>query len=346
MKNNVTINAVAREAGVSISTVSRVLNGTARVAPEKQFKVENAMLKLGYRTQLVASHRTSSKLKSIGVMLQDLTSTYYTHAISGIEQALQDTGHYPVFISGHWNPATEQEALEILLDRQVAGLIVIGGYLSEDHLRTLTRQIPLVILDRLVKGLEKHCIPMNNTLGAYMATKHLLDLGHRQIAHVAGMAGNQDSIERLAGYRQALTDAGVPYDAHLVIQGDFRELSGILAVEILLSRSVQFSAIFCANDQMAYGVRLALFRKGIRVPQDISLVGFDDIAGSDYITPPLTTIKHPIYEMGFAAGKGLLKVLNQQPFPSFPDFPPSLVVRESTTMLFKPRYQPQKRFDF
>lgn len=335
MSKNVTIEDVAKLAGVSISSVSRVINNSAKVAQEKQKRIEAAIHQLGYQTQLIANRKQESKLKCIGVLLQDLTSNYYTNAIMGIEHALRNTDYYPVFISGHWNSSIEQNAIEILLERHMAGIIVIGGHLPEDHLRTLSKQIPTVIIDRRVKGLEKHCLPMDNILGGYLATQHLIRLGHRSIAHVTGDLQTTDAQDRLKGYRDALTEAYIPYNPKLVVEGNFNEQTGLMGIEQLFNRGVSFTAVFASNDQMALGVRLALFRRGIRVPEDVSMVGFDDIRGIDYMAPPLTTIKHPIYEMAQAAIMHLMEMMSfAHPLP-LPVFQPTVIIRESTRMQFE-----------
>ncbi|WP_034335558.1 LacI family DNA-binding transcriptional regulator [Deinococcus misasensis] len=334
MGKHVTIQAVAQLAGVSISSVSRVLNGSAQVSSEKRMRIEAALNQLGYRSQLILHKQTRSKLRSIGVLLQDLTSNYYTNAIMGIEHALRDTGYYPVFISGHWNPATEQDALEILLERQMTGLIVIGGHLPDRHLLTIAKQVPTVILDRSIKGLEKQCLPLNNVFGGYLATRHLIHLGHRAIAHITGDLQTSDARDRLQGYKDALAEHRIPFNPQLVVEGNFNESTGVMGTELLFNRGVTFTAIFASNDQMALGARLALFRKGIRIPEEVSLVGFDDVRGVDYMAPPLTTIKHPIYEMVQAAVTNLLEMLTYRHPRPLPEFQPSLVIRESTRMLF------------
>ncbi|WP_034341996.1 LacI family DNA-binding transcriptional regulator [Deinococcus misasensis] len=334
MSKKVTIETVAKLADVSISSVSRVINGSARVSREKQKRIEAALNQLGYRSQLIANEKHKSKLQCIGVLLQDLTSNYYTNAILGIEHALRKSGFYPVFISGHWDSGTEQEAIEVLLERHMAGILVIGGHLPDGHLRTLARQLPTVILDRHVKGLEKQCLTMNNVLGGYLATQHLIRLGHQHIAHITGDLRTLDARDRLQGYRQALLEADLPFNPNLVVEGNFNEPTGLMAMELLFSRGRNFTSVFVSNDQMALGVRLALFRRGIRVPEDVSLVGFDDIRGVDYMSPPLTTIKHPIYEMVQAAINHLIEMLGSTQPRQMPRFDPSLVVRESTRMLF------------
>ncbi len=156
----------------------------------------------------------------------------------------------------------------------------------------------------------------------------MIDYGHRRIVHITGLLSHQDSADRLAGYKQALQDSGIQIDENLIIEGDFSEQSGLLAIQALLMRGQIFSAIFAANDQVAYGARLGLFRQGLRVPDDISIIGFDDQPGSTYMIPPLTTIRFPAVEMGQVAARAILDLLKGKSFTP-PTFKAELVVRES-----------------
>ncbi len=169
---------------------------------------------------------------------------------------------------------------------------------------------------------------MDDFRAAYEATRYLIGLGHRRIAHIAGPTHHQDAVDRYAGYRRALSDANLPIDEQIIFVGDFTEQSGLLATQSLLNRALMFSAIFAANDQMAYGARLALYRHGIRVPDDISLIGFDDQPASAYTTPPLTTVRQPTHAIGQAAAQAILRLLNGQP-PALPALSTELIIRES-----------------
>ncbi len=175
-------------------------------------------------------------------------------------------------------------------------------------------------------AIPKHFL--NVYKGAYNATKYLIDRGHRRIVHVTGLLSHYDAAERLAGYKQALQDSGLEVFDDLIIEGDFTEKSGLLAVQSLLMRGQTFSAIFAANDQTAYGARLGLFRQGLRVPDDISIIGFDDQIGSAYMIPPLTTVRFPGEDMGQVAAQAVLDLVRGKSFAP-PSFKVELVVRES-----------------
>ena len=334
MKRQVTVIEVAREAGVSPSTVSRVLNGRAHVVPEKRRAVEQAIQRLGYQPNVVARSLVTGASHTIGVLTQDVASPFYNNAVRGIEFGLLGTGYHPLILSGHWRTRDEDHALDVLLSRKIDALIVLGGRLPTRRLAETARQLPVIVLGRHVDtpDFPGSTFTMDNLRGAHLAVRHLTDLGHRHIAHVMGLPDHADTHQRLAGYRQALRDADIPEDHEFISQGDFQTPSGLLAVDRILESGMPITAIFAANDQMAYGARLALYRRGIRVPEDMSLVGFDDLPGSEYTTPPLTSVRQPMYDLGFAVAQHLTARLNGKHHPiTPPDL--ELVIRESTARL-------------
>lgn len=331
MNRSSTLEDIARQAGVSPSTVSRVLNGSKRVAEEKRALVLAAIEQYGYRPNLVARGLVRGRSMTIGVVMQDINSPFFARMVGGIEQALDQAEYRPMFASTHWrqeNREDEARSLQLLLERRVDGVIVLGSSIPDAHLRSVAAQLPLVVVARSVPGLEAQCLSIDNEEGAHRATRYLIGLGHTRIAHLAGLPGHPDAAARLAGYRRALGEAGLAESPQLVVAGDFVEESGLSSVEQLLARGEQFSAIFAANDQMAYGAMLGLFNHGYRIPADVSLVGFDDQFLSAYTLPPLTTVRQPSEAMGRAAGEGLLRLLNGEP-PALPRFPPDLIIRKS-----------------
>jgi LacI family transcriptional regulator len=191
--------------------------------------------------------------------------------------------------------------------------------------------LPLVVIGRSIEGIEHQCLRVDDVRAAYEATCYLINLGHQRIAHIAGPATHQDAIDRREGYRRALSEARLPVDEQLSVAGDYTEQSGLLALQALLSRGTLFTAIFAANDQMAYGARLALYRHGVRVPDDISIVGFDDLLTSAYTTPPLTTVRQPTFEMGRAAAQAVLDLLEGRTI-QLPTLTTSLIIRESAAL--------------
>jgi LacI family transcriptional regulator len=246
-----------------------------------------------------------------------------------IEDELSAAGYSPLFASGRWDTAEETRCAEMLCSRRVDGMIVLNARLSDEALRELAHRIPVVVSGRSLSGPHLYSLDFDHFEGARIAADHLLSLGHRRIAFICGDPIHADSIERLRGYRAALEASGVPYNPALVLQGDYRESSGLAATERLLDSKEPFTAIFAANDQMAFGAALALYRRGLRVPDDVSLIGIDDLPAAANAIPPLTTIHQGAYDMGRLAAASLLQLLRgAEPMGTLP--PPSLVRRSST----------------
>ena len=175
----------------------------------------------------------------------------------------------------------------MLLARKVDGIILLSGRLSDESVMRFSNRRPIVSTGRHIQTKSAIGFKIDNALGAYLAVHHLIELGHRRIAFISGPADNSDAIDRLKGYERALSEAGIAIDHNLIAEGNFHEISGLTALNKLVESHQQFTAIFAANDLSAYGARLGLYRKGIRVPEDISLVGFDDLPSSSYTAPPM-----------------------------------------------------------
>lgn len=327
----VTLEQVARHAGVSPSTVSRILNGTAVVSDDKKQAVQDAIRSLGFVPNPVARGLAGGRSLSIGVVTQAIDSPFYGAALRGIEDTLGAAGYSPLFVSGHWNADEEARCIDVLRARRVDGLIVLTGRLSDAALRALARQLPVVVTGRSLKAPGLVSLDFDNVLGARLATAHLLAQGHRRVVFIGGDPRHPDAQQREAGFRAAFADAGVAVDPALMTVGDYQEAGGRHAVERLLDAGQRFSAVFAANDQMAFGAGLALHRRGLRVPQDVSLVGFDDLASASYSIPPLTTVHQPVLDLGRTAAAAMLDLLaGRRADATLP--PPQLVVRESTAV--------------
>ena len=325
----VTLAMVASAAGVSASTVSRILNGTAVVSEDKKKTINDAIERLGFIPNPVARGLAGGRTFSVGVLTQTLDSPFYGAALRGIEESLRSTGYSPLYVSGHWDAAEEARCINLLRSRRVDGIIVLTGGLSDQALRQCARTLPVVVTGRALKAPGLYSLLFDDLGGGLLATQHLIDLGHRRIAFISGDNAHPDSVKRHAGYRAALEAAGISYDPALVVPGLFTEDSGLEAVEKLFTSGQQFSAIFAANDQMAVGASLGLYRRSMRVPDDISVIGFDDAQFSAYTHPPMSTIHQPMLELGRLAAQALLQMLQgQKPTAKVPA--PRLVAREST----------------
>jgi len=328
-KKNVTINDIARQANVSKSTVSRVLNDSTPVNKEKREAVLEAMKEMNFEPNIFARSLAGGQTKTIGVLTQNIGSPFYDAISQGILAHLTGTSYSPIFADGQWKPEIGQAAVETLIGRKVDGLILVGGRLSLDELEGFKQRLPCIAVGREIKEWGAQCVSVDNELAAYMATNYLIKLGHRNIAHIMGIKEHPDSIRRLEGYKRALSEANIEPDDDLICEGEFNGESGVKAIETLLAKGKQFTAVFAANDETAYGARLALYRQKIRVPEDVSIVGFDDQRESSFVTPPLTSVHQPAGEMGEAAADALVKLINKQSY-ELPEFPPELIIREST----------------
>ena len=330
----VTLEMVARAAGVSPSTVSRILNGTAAVSAEKQAAVAAAVERLGYSPNPMARGLAGGRTLSIGVLAQTISSPFYGEALHGIEDELERSGYIPLFVSGHWQEAEERKALDALLSRRVDGVIVLAGRLANSALQDYAKKLPMVVVGRDVKAGRIFSLRFDNRAGALLATRHLIESGHTRIAYIGGDRDHDDALEREEGYREAHERAGLAVDPALLMAGDYSEASGLLAASRLVDSRAAFTAIFAANDQMAIGASLALYRRGVRVPDDVSLVGFDDLAPAKFAIPPLTTVRQSVYEMGSQAARAMLDLVRgQRPAAALP--PPELVPRESVRRLLR-----------
>ncbi len=324
----VTATDVAREAGVSISTVSRIVNGTARVAKDKRLAVEAAIARMDYRPNLQARSLKLGTSMIIGMLTQDIESPFLARVIRGFEEALVGTGYAPIIVSGHWNQKEEIERVGLLMDRRIDGLVVLYGDLSDSQLLEISRRQPVVATGRRLEGEHIRTLQLDHEQGGYIAASHLLGLGHRRIAHISGPPLHTDATERYAGFVRAHREYGVEVDRDIVFQGDFLEHGGVLAMNRLLDCGKNFTAVFASNDQSAMGAHLVMYRRGIRVPDDVSLMGFDDIPAAAYLTPPLTTVRQPFFEIGLYLAQSLLAMLGHDlgelTVPSM-----ELVIRES-----------------
>ena len=328
----ITLEMVAQAAGVSPSTVSRILNGTAVVSGLKKQAVDDAIARLGFVPNPIARGLAGGRTLSVGVVTHAIDSPFYGAALRGIEDELDPAGYSPLFVSGHWNAATEARCIDVLRSRRVDGIIVLTGRLTDAALKACAKQLPVVVTGRQLKAPGLFSLHFDNVEGGRLATRHLIEQGHQRIAFIAGDADHPDANDRHRGYRLALEEAGLSYDPALVVPGGYHEVSGLLAVDRLLETGQRFTAIFASNDQMACGAMLALHRRSLRVAEDVSVVGFDDLPASMYTSPPMSTVHQPAYEMGRLAAAAMLQLLaGKSPDVDVPA--PRLIARESSRRL-------------
>ena len=295
----VTIREVAREAGVSVATVSRVLNGTGQASEDTSARIREVAARLRYAPNEAARALIKSRTHTLGVLLPDLHGEFFSEVIRGIDQRARQTGFHLLVSSFHADPREMEAALNAMRGR-VDGLILMSPDVdTRALLRDVASDLRTVLLNTPPgDGDPNDSVSVDNVGGARAMVKHLLSLGHRRIAMIKGEERNHDARERLRGYRLALRGAREEMSPELEVAGDFTESAGYAAAEHLLALRKRPRAIFAANDAMAVGAMSALRDAGIRVPEDIALAGFDDVPMARYLTPPLSSVHVAIDELG------------------------------------------------
>ncbi|MGY5452688.1 LacI family DNA-binding transcriptional regulator [Agarivorans sp. MS3-6] len=332
-----TIKDVSQLANVSISTVSRVINNTAQVAPEKREAVVRAMEELHYRPNSFAQALVSKRSDCIGLIVGDLGGgPFFVQMMKGIEEIVDASDRYTIVMSGHHSAEKERHAIDILLQRQCDAVIIHSMALSDDELREVADcDTPFIFINRLIPGLEHRCVYLDNHEGCYKATSFLLEKGHKDIAFITtDDLSFSDGVERLSGYRFAMEETSGPLNEQLIARAYPDEVGGSQAVDKLLERGVEFSAIVGYNDSMVAGALSALRDKGFDIPGQISVVGYDDNHYARFVHPKLTTVRYPIEDMGKRAAQLAVDILDtkgQEIGPNIMDlkFHPELIVRDS-----------------
>ena len=326
-----TIYQVAERAGVSLSTVSRVLNGKASVNKVLKERVEKAVKELNYRPNSVARSLANNRTDSVGVLVPELNAPFFGDLMQAVESTLRAADKHVIISVGRNCLETEKDAVEFLISRNCDALIMHAEALSDEYLLELNQsQLPVALVNRQVEGLPEACTSLDNEKGGYLATRHLLELGHKDIAYISGPTDKCDASLRLEGHKRALSEAGLPINPQLIFNGDYSEEDGKIGLLELMARDVPFTALVCANDWMASGAISCARDLGMSLPQDLSVVGFDDVVFAHHVFPRLTTVSNPIAEMAEMSAKYILNKVYGQANNVQLYFEPSLVVREST----------------
>ncbi|MCY7294789.1 LacI family DNA-binding transcriptional regulator [Alteromonas sp. a30] len=325
-----TIYKVAERAGVSLSTVSRVLNGRKTVNEALRLKVEQAMKELDYRPNSLARSLASNRSDSIGVVVSELSTPFFGEMLQSIETTLRECNKHVIITVGHNDLAQEKEAVEFLISRNCDALILQVGALDDAYIQELNQnRLPVSLVNRCVEGLEEACFTLDNETGGYLCTKHLLEQGHTEIAYISGPSDKTDAMQRFKGHKRALEEAGITFSEALYYEGSYQEEDGEAGLIHLLESNKHFTALVCGNDWMASGAIRCARARGIQVPQALSVVGFDNIVVARHVFPTLTTINHPIADMGKMAAKYVINKVYSGENMIQNLFAPSLVIRDS-----------------
>lgn len=326
----VTIKEVSELAKVSQATVSRVLNNHHSVKDKNKKKVLSAIKKLGYKPNTFAQALASNRSNSIGMLVTSLEGPFYGPLMHNAENTLRNNHVHLIITSGQESKKKEIASIHYLLSKQVDGLIIHSDNLTDNELIELTRNtVPLIIINRYIPELSQQCICIDNELGGYLATKHLIDAGHHKIACITGQLDKIESRDRLQGYRNALNEFGIAYDSNLVAEGRFDHGNNQQVVKRLFERENDISAVFCHNDNIALAVYDVCADVGLEVAQDMSIVGYDNDTFSEHIRPRLTTINFPTIEMGAVAADSILSLINDKTCLTNNKLIPELIIRDS-----------------
>ncbi|ACI18412.1 LacI family DNA-binding transcriptional regulator [Dictyoglomus thermophilum] len=328
-----TMKDVARLAGVSISTVSHVINKTRYVEPETREKVYQAIKTLGYRPNILASSLRKRVTNTIGLIISNITNLFYPEVVRGVEDLLAKYNYNLILCNSDEDVEKEKNYIEVLFSRRVDGLIITPSKSSEtrenlDLFRE--KNIPVVLVDRKIEGLEEDVVLADNIEGTYEAISYLISLGHKRIGIITGPLDTTTGCERLEGYLKALEDKGIKKDDNLIYEGDFKKEGGYKGVEALLNINNPPTAIFTSNNLMALGALKKITELGLKIPQDLSLISFDDMDWFPYFSPPLTAVYQPAYELGETAVKLLFERLKRgRKKRKEVRLPTKLIIRES-----------------
>ncbi|PMM19181.1 substrate-binding domain-containing protein [Vibrio breoganii] len=324
-----TVYDVARLAGVSVSTVSRFNNQTGYIAKQKVQAIQQAISELSFSAKTTKHHGNKARSMKIGVVVPTFDNSYFASILNGINHCAQSSAYSMRVESSRFSMVREQKIIKQMLDLGVDALVLVVSLLSEDEIKRLVGTLPILI----VAGSDKGSLPIlkiDNVIAGRIATNHLIQLGHTKIVHAHGRLNEgPDAKDRLEGYKQSLIEAGLEVNSRLIVDGGYYTETAYNAVLQLIKDDIAFSAVFAANDLSAYGVIQALREQDITVPQQVSVIGFDDLYTSEIFTPALTTVRQPLYEIGKIALSHICDIMSHN--ADKPLVPPAeLIVRDST----------------
>jgi LacI family transcriptional regulator len=328
-----TIRQVADKAGVSVTTVSHVINNTRFVSDVLRERVQRAMTELNYRPNALARSLRLGQTHTLGLILPDSANPFFAEIGHAIEAAAFERGYSVILCNTENDPTKELLYTNVLENRQVDGMVFVAAGGNHEALSSIVRNgLPLVVVDRDLGSLGVDAVTTNNYQGGLLATRHLIELGHTIIGCTTGPSDLTPSAERVTGYSDALKEADLEVKGTLLVRGDFHVPSGLTAATLLLQQDPRPTALFVCNDLMAIGALHAAAQLGLRVPDDVAIVGFDDIELASYTIPPLTTVCQPKQEIGHTAIQLILdRMASPARLPRHEILRPQLMIRASST---------------
>jgi len=332
----ITIKDIAKKADVSVATVSYVINNTRPVSPELTARILHAIEELGYSPNAVARSLRQKRTKMIGLIVPDSTNPFFAEIAKGVEDAGYEAGYSVILCNSNAEFERELVYLNLLQSKRVEGIIFIATTTHVEQICPIVKSsIPVVIFYRDIRGLDVDTFRINNFEAGYRGTRYLIELGHQEIACIQPLSPETPSGERVAGYQRAMEESGLTWRETLMPRGDNRLSGGKRAAEDLLRSGLPFTAIFSSNDTMAIGAMRTLREAGLRIPEDISILGVDDIILASYSDPPLTTVAQPKYEAGTQAVRFLIDRIegNYQQGPRNVILNTELIIRKSCSHL-------------
>lgn len=331
-----TISEVAKRAGVSKATVSRVLSGNGYVGQEKRDRVLQAIAETGYRPNLLARNLANKSSQTIGLVVTNTlySGNIFSELMSHSARIMEQQNRQLILADGKHTAEQERAAIQFLLDLRCDGIIIYPRFLSIDELDAMISQHkqPVMVINRRLRINDSFCVYSDQHMASQMAVRYLMEQGHRNIAFITGSLDSPTSQERLSGYQTALREQGIAINPQLIVHGKWTAQSGMLAVKTLLARGQSFSAIVASNDEMAIGAIKQLTENNIAVPGTVSVIGFDDIPLAPYIIPALSSVKFPVTDMINETINRLVSMLDGGELTTLTPFRGSLVLRDSITV--------------
>jgi DNA-binding LacI/PurR family transcriptional regulator len=331
----VSIKDIARLAGVSHSTVSRALHNSPLIPQRTAERIQQIAREKGYSASAVARSLVTRRTQTIGVVVTSIADPFNGEVVEGLEETANRSGYSVVLATSQADPEREIAVVRSFQERRVDGIVVASSRVGSLYMPVLGEmEVPIVLLNNQSPGPFAHAVTIDNVDGGWQATRHLIELGHTRIAYIGDRFGLQSDKERLKGYRKALMQSGLPFLDELVARGDGKTAGGRAAAAKLISEKTPLkqrpTAIFCYNDMSALGLMQEAEAAGLRIPQDMSIVGFDDLFFSSQLRPPLTTVRQPKKEIGRRAMEHLLALLRGEQPHSTTLIKGELIVRGST----------------